>query len=457
MIVASSLIFGALVTLTNSKLIVTNDCMRDVYVWSVPNTKGYASNKAIKAGGGQYVETFHQGNHGSGIAVKISPEPNGIYIGKPQAQVSYNLDHKGEPKVWVNFENIANEWNAAFAFHTCKGVYNKTVPIHYCGLDDNVELVICGSQRAFAERDGTSKSTLAQCVNPKRNQTGYYRSNPRALRHCHGSIISPRNSTVSALSSEATEPKPDRPSSLPLAEVLAKPVPAIGTLVKPDGHHSSREQLTRILDTAMEDDCHCWITGNREIKCDNGCQQLVKSRDGQYKCLATGDFEFCLQHKMLKRVVNANTFAEKYAEPLLRILWSNACATADQNHWDCAEFKSSIKAAYPEVDSMELHGAESKDADTSAEVKKKKKPAVKSNKTKACRDLIVLFGQEYHERNCEELIKDIKIHYRAPGSEVHLKHFINKYYKDADDTELDDEFSQTWPELDWTTDDEAEV
>lgn len=69
-----ALTLSALVALGNSKAIVTNNCRKDVYIWSVPEKTDLASNLSISPGK-RYEEPWRSGTAVSpGVAIKISTE-----------------------------------------------------------------------------------------------------------------------------------------------------------------------------------------------------------------------------------------------------------------------------------------------------------------------------------------------------------------------------------------------
>ncbi|KAF2178243.1 hypothetical protein K469DRAFT_494297, partial [Zopfia rhizophila CBS 207.26] len=140
-----ALTLGALVVLVHSKAIVTNNCKRPVYVWSVP---GGVQGDIIPPGS-SYEEPFHRGVPNPGIAIKLSEYPNGIYEGKDELDFAYTVNHYQGDKVWIQLDSARHTtpFNGDVAFWTCWGSYKTTyVPTRQCSIFDNAELVLCGSE-----------------------------------------------------------------------------------------------------------------------------------------------------------------------------------------------------------------------------------------------------------------------------------------------------------------------
>lgn len=113
---------GALVALCHTKAVVTNNCQKDVYVWSVPEQPDLATNIALEPGK-RYGEPWRAGTAVSpGIAIKISSEPNGIYAAKPEINFQYSVDAHNSSKIWVSLRKVrGNSFDSAL-LHTCDGV-----------------------------------------------------------------------------------------------------------------------------------------------------------------------------------------------------------------------------------------------------------------------------------------------------------------------------------------------
>ncbi|KAF2116312.1 hypothetical protein BDV96DRAFT_48123 [Lophiotrema nucula] len=183
----NALVVGALVALAQSKAIVTNHCPKAVHLWSVPESNGYASHHKLEPFH-KYEEFYHHGTKvNPGVAIKISTHPNGIYEAKDEIDFAYTVDNSDSNKVWVSLDNLRSKsFDSVHAFFTCWGPYKAPyVPTRECVLRDNIELVLCGTNRTEAAKDDSPKSLIHKCT------TSLDDRNYDEHHMCNGIITSP--------------------------------------------------------------------------------------------------------------------------------------------------------------------------------------------------------------------------------------------------------------------------
>ncbi|KAF2465452.1 uncharacterized protein BDR25DRAFT_306601 [Lindgomyces ingoldianus] len=204
----------ALVTLAQSKAIITNLCTHPVYIWSVPEVYGAADNYAVQPGH-IYEEVFRYGTEANpGIAIKVTDRLNGIHAGKGEIDFQYTVDKYDPKKVWINLATVrGNAFGGNMALWTCFGAYKSpNVPTRLCSTDDNIELVLCGSERtlqphSFAPADdycsghwvgrGQTRRCIPHTVTPKRTGPKKKEREVRAAQAC--AEIRTRNVTSPAV------------------------------------------------------------------------------------------------------------------------------------------------------------------------------------------------------------------------------------------------------------------
>ncbi|ORY13032.1 hypothetical protein BCR34DRAFT_277745 [Clohesyomyces aquaticus] len=177
--ISQVLAMGGLVALAQSKAVISNMCSHPIYVWSVPAVPGAAENFVLKPNT-IYEEPFRHGTTiNPGIAIKVTMEADGIYNGKPELNFQYNVDKYDENKLWIGLATVrGSAFDGNTAFWTCYGPYKApNVPTRLCQTSDNIELVLCGSQRTQPEKspapapkdcavepDGQSRSVPRRCL-----------------------------------------------------------------------------------------------------------------------------------------------------------------------------------------------------------------------------------------------------------------------------------------------------
>ncbi|KAF2787046.1 hypothetical protein K505DRAFT_329923 [Melanomma pulvis-pyrius CBS 109.77] len=214
--IGQALTFNALVALAQAKAIVSNQCAHDVYLWSVPDAQGYASALPIGSGK-QYNEPWRLGTSVSpGIAIKVSPYPNGINEGKSEIDFQYTLDHE---KVWIDLSNIrGNKFNGNITFFTCGGTYKTpNSPTRQCRVTDDVELVLCGTERTSPAQDTTSLDVIDKCSSPGVQRDD--KKTSRRLRQCNARVVGPKRTTQPMMQTGANKPKKET-QTVPLKTLL---------------------------------------------------------------------------------------------------------------------------------------------------------------------------------------------------------------------------------------------
>ncbi|CAO2655872.1 Nn.00g046750.m01.CDS01 [Neocucurbitaria sp. VM-36] len=161
-----TLTLSALVALTQAKAIVTNHCPHEVYIWSIPQVgSSHTDNVPIKPGG-RYEEPWRHGSTANpGIALKISPQANGINQGKDEIDFAYSIDKSYKTKVWVDLSPIHGKaFDNNLSFHTCHGPYHTPdVQTQQCDAADDIELVLCDTARTTPAKDTTPFDQIQEC------------------------------------------------------------------------------------------------------------------------------------------------------------------------------------------------------------------------------------------------------------------------------------------------------
>lgn len=157
-----TLTLGALVALTQAKAIVTNNCPYDVYIWSVPQSgSSHTASLPVKSGG-HYEEAWRHGTTTNpGIAIKISPQPDGIFKGGEELEFAYSIAGSNKSKVWVDLSAVRGKtFDNIVSFNTCHGPYNTAdVATRQCKVSDNIELILCGAAATKSAKVITSTSS----------------------------------------------------------------------------------------------------------------------------------------------------------------------------------------------------------------------------------------------------------------------------------------------------------
>ncbi|CAN9138766.1 unnamed protein product [Alternaria sp. RS040] len=156
------------VALAQARAIVTNHCLYNVYVWSVPQilSSSHTDNVPIKPGG-QYQEPWRHGSIvNPGVAIKISTKSDGILKSADEIDFAYAVDGNDDNKIWVDLSQVRGDaFKDNLAFHSCTTQYGSAnVQTHQCTATDDVELVLCDtSPRSTPEKDPTSLEQIKAC------------------------------------------------------------------------------------------------------------------------------------------------------------------------------------------------------------------------------------------------------------------------------------------------------
>lgn len=219
--VGQVLTLSALVVLTHAKAIVTNQCKDDVYIWSVPVKPDYPENIPIPSGR-RYEEPWRYGTSvNPGIAIKVSPEDNGINNDKSEIDFQYSIDPVDPKKIWINLSTVrGHAFGENVTLHTCHGPYKgPDVPTRQCSDTDDIELVLCGTERTTPLHDSTSLEVLAKCTEKLKER--HAEDSPRP-QLCRARVIGPRQpKRKSQPQGGSTNNSHDGlPATVPLKDVL---------------------------------------------------------------------------------------------------------------------------------------------------------------------------------------------------------------------------------------------
>ncbi|KAF2449687.1 hypothetical protein P171DRAFT_198417 [Karstenula rhodostoma CBS 690.94] len=182
------LALSALVALGHSKAIVTNNCRKDVYIWSVPEKADLPNNLSISPGK-RYEEPWRSGTSVSpGISIKVSTEHDGIYTGKSEINLQYDVDASDPTKIWIDLATVrGNDFDTA-TLNTCYGGFkSQNVSTQQCSSTDDVELVLCGSERTVPSQDSTPIHVISNCIGLLAE-----REDPLHPRMCSGRVVGPK-------------------------------------------------------------------------------------------------------------------------------------------------------------------------------------------------------------------------------------------------------------------------
>jgi hypothetical protein len=164
--VGQVLALGTLVAFTQAKAIVTNRCENTVYLWSVPGKSGVADNLPVGPGK-RYEEPWRYGNAvNPGIAIKMSPVEDGISKGKAEINFQYAVDPSDSDKIWISLGEVRPpmEQLPQVVLYTCDGPHKtQNVPTHQCSSIDDVELVLCATERSTPPKDKTPPDAIHDC------------------------------------------------------------------------------------------------------------------------------------------------------------------------------------------------------------------------------------------------------------------------------------------------------
>ncbi|KAL5387904.1 hypothetical protein DPSP01_003303 [Paraphaeosphaeria sporulosa] len=182
------LALSALVAIGHSKAIITNNCRKDVYIWSVPEKADLANNLSISPGK-RYEEPWRSGTSTNpGVAIKVSTEHDGIYTGKSEINFQYDVDASDSTKIWVNLATVRGSDLDTATLNTCHGAYKSAnVPTEQCSSTDDIELVLCGSERTVPSRDSTPIRVISNCIGLL-----FEHDDPLHPRMCSGRVVGPK-------------------------------------------------------------------------------------------------------------------------------------------------------------------------------------------------------------------------------------------------------------------------
>lgn len=230
-------VLGALAALGQPKAIITNNCRKDVFIWSIPQGANLASNLSISSGK-RYEEPWRYGTDvNPGIAIKISTEPNGIYNFKSEINFGYKIDPSDSTKVWIDLSRIRGDDFKDVTLHSCQDLPqgHPQYSVHQCGSVDDIELVLCGSQRTIPARDITPENVISRCIEPRsEHQASEY------ARFCSGRVVGPKRVPV-PVDNKTDAPLVERHETVPLKTVM-RMESANNAALQMDGSHTTNEK-----------------------------------------------------------------------------------------------------------------------------------------------------------------------------------------------------------------------
>lgn len=237
--VGRSLALGALVALSHSKAIITNNCRKDVYIWSVPEKADLADNLSISPGK-RYEEPWRSGtNVHPGIAIKVSTEHDGIYKAKDEINFQYAVDASDSTKIWIDLATIRGSGFDTATLNTCHGSYNSAnVPTEQCSSTDDIELVLCGSERTVPLQDLTPIRIISNCIGLLAE-----RDNPLLPRSCSGRVVgSKRMPVLHDVADQEEDEWLAEPRTVPLKTVMRREAAKHAASQHPEVHNAPRAE-----------------------------------------------------------------------------------------------------------------------------------------------------------------------------------------------------------------------
>lgn len=161
---ARILSLSALVAFVQAKAFVTNMCDYPVYVWSVPNIGKAQVNGWRIDPKARYVERFRYGEGKSGVAIKVSTHPDGIYTGKDEIDFAYSIDPAfPNTAIWVDLSPVRGDAFNVTSFHYPWAVLDREVAPLKVYAYNNVELVLCSTGRTSRPKDKIAFKYISQC------------------------------------------------------------------------------------------------------------------------------------------------------------------------------------------------------------------------------------------------------------------------------------------------------
>jgi hypothetical protein len=434
-----TLTLSSLVALAQSKAIVHNLCEHDIYVWSVPGSA--IVNKALKPGDAYY-EPFHQGTQANpGVAIKVSSQSGGIDNGKDELDFSYTVDSVDKSKVWINLDSVrSNAFGDNLAFDTCHGPYKTPfVPTRRCSISDNIELVLCGTERSSPPQDPSSIDDLTHCSTSwfeKRNgtETEHRRFNP-----CHGRVGSPKRIALPGHKEGVKKQEKDQaPEAKPTENTQPKPVER-----KPDPekmHHIPNAHRPKHSDpSANQSNKHhfdCFADG-QGMHCDWNDKALAK------KIARKDDSCWCHLVAAFSPGVQCN---EQIVKDNYELIWNNACIRLSAMGADCDSVRAQMESICPNPNTKRSE-LPSRDAPAP---KEKVEPAELRQGKKyelACFMLGQMFEDVYNTKRCELIAK--KLVNDHGKRDVNIEDRVKENLPGLQDNYVEKEMKFYWPEIDW--------
>lgn len=435
----STFTLGALVALAQSKAIVHNLCEQSIYIWSVPGNS--IVNKALKPGDAYY-EPFHRGTQTNpGVAIKVSSQPGGIDNGKDELDFSYTVDSVDKSKVWIDLNSLrSNAFGDNMAFDTCHGPYKTPfVPTRQCSIADNIELVLCGTERSSPPQDSSSIDDLTHCSTSwfeKRNGT---ETEQRRFNPCHGRVASPKRTAIPEHKEEAKKQEKVQTSKAQYTQTT-QPKPIERTL-EPEKipHKSNAHRPMHPEPSDNEPNKHhfdCFADG-QGMHCDWNNKALAEK-------LAKKD-NTCWCH-LIAAYTPGIPCNEKIIKDNYELIWNNVCSRLRTMGADCAATRAQMESICPNPNTKRskpfFHDATpSKKPAGSAELRQGR------NYELACFMLGQMFEDKYNTKRCELIAN--KLVESQGKSEVKINELVKKNLPGLNDDFVEKEMKLYWPKIHW--------
>ena len=346
--VSQVLALSAIVALAQAKAIVNNQCGHDVYLWSIPYAQGKTYGLTISPGG-RYEELWRLGTSTNpGIAIKVSPDPNGIWEGKSEINYQYTVD---DDKIWINLANVRGDaFGGNVTFFTCHGPYKTpNVPTRQCAVTDDVELILCGTERTEPSHDITSPEVIEHCSNSQMERAG--QRLPRRPLQCSAHAVGPKRTPQLEKANATVKPNSTTAAHKPKKEAKTVPLKTFLEGKCPWAHNGTG----CLLNETNRDDHH------RHDH--NSCEHL-KPSTGLLSCIkqwekasnTTTHYERTQKDGVdPHELINEDTANEQLKRLIHKITYL-VCSNPGkfnldtaQAH-DCVAYKKEIKDAYADVD-----------------------------------------------------------------------------------------------------------
>lgn len=320
--------FGTLLALAAaaySEAIVTNLCSHDVYIWSVPEAPGYAENLLVRPGH-KYEEPFRYGTkRNPGVAIKVSASSHGINNGAPELDFAYAVNQHINKTVWVNLDGVRDAGLIEYVtFFTCVGQEQSLhAPTRRCSTLDDIELVLCGTERTGPIRNPVRSELISNCSTPIRSRD-HSKEPSQPAAQCNPRVI---------LSNTPT------PSNNPRGQDMETPR-NITQLLAQDRTNCTEITVKDIITKR----CEC-RSDTRDLTCSCDGKTIQRTCTALDKRSKKGDARrFC---EVVDSVGILPRCDPKWVKKHAKEIWDDLCPSAPKA--DCATLKKEVKARFPDL------------------------------------------------------------------------------------------------------------